>query len=144
MMSFKTFSITIAKEFYNSPKLVGREYIFTSDQNEEGAEIELYISDDYDDLVVETYDTPFTFSVATKSTESLENDPDIDYIPESKGDFSLDANDKMEITPDDWATTSVSGSFTTGDEQTPGFEFVLVIGIIALFLILKRKKKYDF
>jgi len=136
------YSITITKEFYNSPKLVGREYIFTSDQNEEGAEIELYISDDYDDLVVETYYTPFIFSVATKSTESLEDDPDVDYIPESNGDFSLDANDKMVITPDDWATTSVSGSFTTGDEQTqtPGFE--LILGLFALlFIVLIRRKK---
>jgi len=70
----------------------------------------------------------------------LENDPDIDYIPESKGDFSLDANDKMVITPDDWATTSVSGSFTTGNEQTPGFE--LILGLFALlFVVLIRRKK---
>ncbi len=110
------YSIHFAKEYYNSP-FVGREYIFTSGQNDEGAEVELYVSTDHDDLVVETYDLPFDFTVTTKSTESLEDDPQIDYIPESEGDFSMDSNEKMAITPDDWETTSTSGSFTTGEEQ---------------------------
>jgi len=156
------YTITIAKEFYNSP-FVGREYSFTSEQNDDGAEIELYVSEDHDDLVVETYDTPFTFTVTTKSTESLDNDPQVNYIPESKGDFSMDANEKMTITPDDWSTTSASGSFTSGEEQddaddesndqtqeddstkntdeTPGFESVLLFITIILGYIYYRRKK---
>lgn len=142
------YTITIAKEFYNSPKPVGREYIFTSDQNQEDAEVELYVSDDYDDLVVETSDTPFTFSVTTKSTESLEDEPDIDYIPESTGDFSMEANEKLEVTPDDWATTSAAGSLTTGDEQeqkkegdTPGFELIALFIALLSGIIWYHKKK---
>jgi len=150
------YTISIAKEFYNSP-FVGREYIFTSDQHDEGAEVELYVSEDHDDLVVETFDVPFTFTVTTKSTESLEDDSEIEYIPESKEEFSMDANQKMAITPDDWSTTSSSGTFTSGEEQTdneskdgksiddliqtPGFE--LLLGVIALLFVItvKRKRK---
>jgi hypothetical protein len=157
------YTITIAKEFYNSP-FVGREYSFTSDQNDEGAEIELYVSEDHDELVVETFDSPFTFTVTTKSTESLDDDPQIDYIPESKEEFSMDANEKTAITPDDWATTSASGSFTTGDEQddtddgpndqtqgdgstkdtdeTPGFEGVILFIALILGLVYFRRKKH--
>ncbi len=159
------YTITIAKEFYNSP-FVGREYIFTSGQNDEGAEIELYVSEDHDDLVVETYDIPVTFTVTTKSTESLVDDPQIDYIPESKGDFSMDANEKMTITPDEWATTSPSGSFTTGEEQddadnepnqsddqtqdddsmdetseTPGFESMIIIFALLFSMVYYLSKK---
>lgn len=154
------YSIHFAKEYYNSP-FVGREYIFTSGQNDEGAEVELYVSTDHDDLVVETYDLPFDFTVTTKSTESLEDDPQIDYIPESEGDFSMDSNEKMAITPDDWETTSTSGSFTTGEEQddtdqtddqtqdddstdgtsqTPGFEMILGILALLLISIIRRRK----
>ncbi len=133
------YSITIAKEFYNSPTLVSREYVLTSGNNEEGDEMELYVSDDYDDLVVETYDEAFEFSVMTRSTESLKNDPDIDYIPQSKGEFSLEANDKMVITPENWATTSASGSFSTSNEQTPGFELVLCIFAILFIVVIRRK-----
>jgi len=154
------YSITIAKEFYNSPKLVAREYIFTSGQNDDGAEIELYISEDYDDLIVETFGTPFSFSVTTKSSESLEDDPDVDFIPKSKEDFSMGANEKLAVTPDDWATTSATGSFTTGDEQqdtddqtstdddnildinTPGFEvFVFMISLLFCLIWGKRRRK---
>ncbi|MBS3802785.1 MAG: hypothetical protein KGY65_08565, partial [Candidatus Thermoplasmatota archaeon] len=156
------YTITIAKEFYNSP-FVGREYSFTSDQNDDGAEIELYVSEDHDDFVVETYDTPFTFTVTTKSTESLDSDPQVNYIPESKGDFSMDANEKMTITPDDWSTTSASGSFVSDDEQgdadnesndqtqeddstknadeTPGFKSVILFMTIILGYIYYRRKK---
>jgi hypothetical protein len=135
------YAITIAKEFYNSPKLICREYIFTSGQNEKGAEIELYVSDDYDDLIVETYDTSYEFSVITRSTESFEDNPDIDYIPQSKESFSLNANDKMVITPDDWATSSTSGAFSAGDDQTPGFELILGIFAILFVLFVRKKKK---
>jgi hypothetical protein len=144
------YSIHFAKEFYNSP-FIGREYIFTSGQNNEGAEIELSVSEDHDDFVVETFDTPFTFTLTTKSTESVDNDPQIDYIPESKGNFSMDANEKMAITPDDWATTSAAGSFNTGEEQdddstdgkesdTPGFElFAVCIALISGMIWYKRR-----
>ena len=146
------YTIHFAKEFYNSP-FIGREYIFTSGQNNEGAEIELSVSEDHDDFVVETFDTPFTFTVTTKSTESVDNDSQIDYIPESKGNFSMDANEKMAITPDDWATTSAAGSFNTGEEQdddstdgkesdTPGFElFALLLALIAGMIWYKKKKQ---
>jgi len=158
------YTITIAKEFYNSP-FVGRVYSFTSDQNDEGAEIELYVSEDHDDFVVETFDSPFTFSVTTKSTESLENDPQVDYIPESKGSFSMDANEKMAVTPDNWATTLASGSFSTGKEQndtddepndqtqgddsttvadeTPGFEGIILCIALILGLVYYRRKKHS-
>jgi hypothetical protein len=152
------YEITIAKEFYNSP-FVGREYTFTSGQHEQGAEVELSISDDYEDLIVETFDVPFSFTVTTKSTESLEDDSEIDFIPESKDDFSMDANEKITITPEDWATTSRSGSFltdenqddtgnqnpdddTTEDEkQTPGFGILFIIFAL-LFVIAVRKRKF--
>jgi len=66
----------------------------------------------------------------------------------------MDEDDKMAITPDDWTTTSTSGSFTTGEEQddtenekqdetskTPGFEMVL--GILALFIVfVMRRRKH--
>ena len=160
------YTITIAKEFYNSP-FVGRLYSFTSDQNDEGAEIELYVSEDHDDFVVETFDSPFTFTVTTKSTESLDNDPQVDYIPESKGSFSMDANEKMAITPDEWATTSATGSFTTGEDQddsdnepndqsddqtqdddsmdetseTPGFESMIIIFALLFSMVYYLSKK---
>ena len=163
------YTITIAKEFYNSP-FVGRVYSFTSGQNDEGSEIELYVSEDHDDFVVETYDSPFNFTATTKSTESLENNPQIDYIPESKGDFSMDANEKMVITPNDWSTTAVSGSFTIDEEQddndnetndqsddqtqeddltddtseTPGFEsIILILAIIIIQLYYWGKRNSD-
>jgi len=101
--------------------------------------------------------------VITKSTESLENDPQVDYIPESKGDFTMAANEKMAITPDDWSTTSASGSFISSEEQddadnesndqtqeddstkntdeTPGFESVILFITIILGLIYYRRKK---
>ncbi len=149
------YSIHFVKEFYNSP-FVGREYIFTSGQNDEGAEIELYVSEDYDDLVVETFDSPFTFTAITKSTESLDNNPQIEYIPESKGDFSMDANEKMVVTPDEWATSSATGSFSTSDESddqnqdntssdelsdTPGFGVIAVFFSVFIGLIFYRRKR---
>jgi hypothetical protein len=141
------YSISFVNEFYNSP-FVGRLYTFTSGQHEKGAEIELYVSDDYDDLIVETYDTPFSFTVTTKSTESFDNDPDIDYIPESKGDFTMDANSKMVVSPEDWATTKVSGVISLGDtkqqddtSQTPGFELTIVLFAIILGILFTRKRK---
>ena len=136
------YSITIVKEFYNSPKLVCREYTFTSDQTIKDAEIELFISDDYNGLVVETYDTPWTFSVTTRSTEPLEDDPDIEYVPESTSTFSMDAHDKITITPVDWASTSASGALTTAKEQTqaPGFEVLLAILGIIVIVVMKRRK----
>ena len=150
------YTITLAKEFYNSP-FVGREYKFTSDQHEEGAEIELYVSDDHDDLIVETFDTPFSFSVITKSTESLDEDPDIDYIPESTDEFSMEANEKLVVTPQDWATTSASGSFTSDQDQdntsdqnqednsddvtqTPGFGFVVLLLSLIIGVLYYRGK----
>jgi hypothetical protein len=139
------YSISFVNEFYNSP-FIGRIYKFTSGQHEEGAEIELYVSDDYDDLVVETFDTPFSFTATTKSTESFDDDPDIDYIPESEGDFTMDANSKMVVTPQDWATTEVSGAMSTGnyqdDTQTPGFELTIVLFAIICGILLKRKRKH--
>ena len=145
------YTIHFAKEFYNSP-FVGREYIFTSGQNEKGSEIELYVSEDHDDLVVETFDFPFTFTVTTKSTESLDDNPQIDYIPESKGNFSIGANEKIVVTPDEWATTSASGSFSTDGESedqnpldessdTPGFEVIAVFLSVIIGLIVYRRKK---
>ena len=159
------YTITLVKEFYNSP-FVGRQYSFTTDQNDKGSEVELYVSEGHDDLVVETYDSPFTFTVTTKSTESLENNPQIDYIPESKGDFSMGANEKMAITPNDWSTTSTMGSFKTDEEQdkndnetndqtqnddftydpseTPGFEsIILILAIIVGQLYYWRKRSSD-
>jgi hypothetical protein len=163
------YTIRFAKEFYNSPKLVGREYIVTSSEHENGAEIELYVSEDYDDLIVETFDTPFSFSVTTRSTESLEDDPDIDYIPETTEEFTMKANEKLVVTPENWATTSVSGSFSSSDNQSsdgesdknetnngspldglpdiPGFEIVLFVTAIFIGLLYthrlgnKRKKE---
>jgi hypothetical protein len=150
------YSITLVKEFYNSPKLVGREYIFTSGQHEEGAEVELYVSDDYDELVVETFDTPFSYSVVTKSTESLDENPNIDYIPLSKGNFSMDANSKMTVSPENWSTTAALGSMTTSDEQqegnntsddtaqTPGFELCLLLIATLIGLFWRKKRKNEF
>ncbi len=163
------YTIRFAKEFYNSPKLVGREYIVSSSEHENGAEIELYVSEDYDDLIVETFDTPFSFSVTTRSTESLEDDPDIDYIPETTEEFTMKANEKLVVTPENWATTSVSGSFSSSDSQSsdgdsdknetkdgspldglpdiPGFEIVLFVTAIFIGLLYthrlgkKRKKE---
>ena len=82
----------------------------------------------------------------------MENYPTLDFIPESKGDFSLDANDKMMVTPDDWATTSVSGSLTVSDGQqdsdsmddtgqTPGFEMLLGIFSLLIVVYIQRKKR---
>ena len=113
------------------------------------AEVELYVSEDYDDLVVETFDTPFSFTVTTKSTESFDDDPDIDYIPESKGDFTMDANSKIVVTPENWATTDVSGSMATGDDeqqddttQTPGFELCVMLIAVICGVLLMRKRKH--
>lgn len=141
------YSISFVNEFYNSP-FVGREYTFTSGQHEKGSEIELYVSDDYDELVVETFETPFSFTVTTKSTESFDDDPDIDYIPESKGDFTMDANSKMVVSPENWATTKVSGVVSMGDYQkqddttgTPGFELTIVLLAVICVILLMRKRK---
>ena len=147
------YTINIAKEFYKSQNTVGREYIFSSSKNKKGSEIKLYVSDDYDDLVVETFDTPYNFTITTKSTESLEENPDIDYIPESKMSFSMDANEKNSFSPDDWNTTSSAGSVSTNNTQdqdnqdqnnedkteTPGFGIVIVF--IALFGLIWYKKR---
>jgi hypothetical protein len=144
------YSISLVNEFYNSP-FVGRIYTFTSGQHEEGAEVELYISDDQDNLVVETFDIPFSFTVTTKSTESFDDDPDIDYIPESTGDFSMDANSKMVVSPENWKTTDISGSISTGNYQeqddtdddsteTPGFEIFFVIVSLLLIIFYKNRR----
>jgi hypothetical protein len=141
------YSISFVNEFYNSP-FIGRIFKFTSGQHEEGAEIELYVSDDYDDLVVETFAIPFSFTVTTKSTESFDDDPDIDYIPESKDDFTMDANSKLVISPNDWATTEVSGAMSTSGSQqqddttqTPGFELTIVLFAIICGILLMKKRK---
>jgi hypothetical protein len=154
------YTIRFAKEFYNSPKLVGREYIVTSGQHEKGAEIELYVSEDNDDLIVETFDTPFSFSITTRSTESLEDDPDIDYIPETTDEFSMKANEKLVVTPQNWATTSASGSFSSGEDETsdknetqndnplggfpdiPGFEVLIFVVAIFIGLLNYRQQSH--
>jgi len=137
------FSITLVNEFYNSP-FVGRMFTFTSGQHEEGAEVELSVSEDHDSLVVETFDTPFSFTITTKSTESFDDDPDIDYIPESTGEFTMDANSKFMVSPKDWATTDVSGAMSTDDDttKTPGFEFAIVFIAIICGILLMRKRKH--
>ncbi|MFO7678055.1 MAG: DNRLRE domain-containing protein, partial [Thermoplasmatota archaeon] len=147
------YTITIAKEFYNSPKLVGREYKFGSYQNTKDAEIELYISDDYNGLVVETFDTPFSFSVTTRSTESLDDEPDIEYIPQSTDTFIMDEFDKKMIAPVDWASTSSSGALASTQDfeessspkdeldQTPGFEVLLCILALAVIVVIKRREQ---
>ena len=141
------YSISFVREFYNSP-FVGRIYTLTSGQHEEGAEIEMYISDDHDDLVVETFDTPFSFTVTTKSTESFDDEPDIDYIPESTGDFTMDENSKLVVSPEDWTTTEVSGAMSTSSyqqqddtSQTPGFELTIVLFAVIFGILFMRKRK---
>jgi len=148
------YSITFANEYYNSP-FVGRMFTFTSGQHETGAEVELYVSEDYDDLVIETFDDPFSFSVTTKSTESFDDDPSIDYIPYSLGNFSMDANDKTVVTPTNWSTTSQAtamqdasseqnneqDSIKDESDQTPGFEIIgMIIVILIAVIILERKR----
>jgi hypothetical protein len=153
------YSVTLVNEFYNSP-FVGRIYTFTSGQHENGAEVELSVSDDYDNLVVETFDAPFSFIVTTKSTESFNNNPDIDYIPESTGNFTMDANSKIMVSPENWETTDISGSISTTDYQrqddtdivndnkndetiqTPGFEICLVIVTFSLIIVYKKRKEF--
>jgi len=153
------YSITFANEFYNSP-FVGRTITFTSGQHENGAEIELTVSEDHDDLVVETFEFPFSFCVSTKSTESFEDDPDIDYIPQSKGNFTLDENSKTTVSPKDWGTTEILGVISEGTyqapdgsdssngdttddtTQTPGFELpLLMIALICGILLIRKRKQ---
>jgi len=156
------YSITFVKEFYNSPKKVGREYVTTSNQNDDGAEIELFVSKDYDDLVLQTFDTPFSGTISLKSTESVENDSSLGFIPESTGVFSLDANETLVVTPEDWKTTSASGALINDDAeqdqqddtqqdqqdestdistQTPGFEIYLVFLVLILGMLFIKKRK---
>ena len=157
-----TYSITIAKEFYNSPTLIGREYQFLSNQHDENAEVTLSVSEDYDDLIIETTTTPFAFSVITKSTESLSGEKKFTFIPQSIQNFSMNKNETFVITPQNWSTTQQNSSFitdqnqTTGGNQssnendqnnkndtiqTPGFEFILFFLSLIIGIFYQEKKK---
>jgi hypothetical protein len=140
------YTISFVKEFFNSPTRIGRQYTYTSYQYDENTEVELYISDDFDDLVIESYNAPLNFTIETKSTESLDEHPDLDYIPTTIETFSMDANDKMVLTPTDWATASAAGSFTSDENghttdtpQTPGFVLVMMLIAIIIGIIWKKK-----
>jgi hypothetical protein len=58
----------------------------------------------------------------------------------------MKANDKMVLTPMDWATTSATGSFTIDDTsqsddtpQTPGFELILMLISLIGFILWKKR-----
>jgi hypothetical protein len=138
--------ITIAKEFYNSPKLIGREYSFTSESDGNGKDFELTVTDDYEGIEVVNFGNPIDFSIITKSTESFENEPDIDYIPQSQGDFSLNKNKSVTLSPKSWNTTSQNAAVTElgaekSENGTPGFGLVIVlIGIIIIMFLVRKRK----
>ncbi len=142
------YSLMFGKSFELRGNEAYREYKFSS-SGESNSDVEVMVSEDMEDIVVESFDSGLEFSLATRSTESLLVDPSLEFIPESVGEFSLESYEKTLFSPKSWETSEVSGSFSSSsdtqssaqDDQVPGFESILVLCAVGIYLMFFERKK---
>lgn len=131
---------------------VDREYIVEDISASEESDFSVYVEEGGDSLVVESYEDDIEFDVTMRSTESTDYvDPEEEllYIPSStEEDLSVGRGERVEATPEDWATTEERGEMHTlrrrveGEAGGVGFPIIpVVIGVAvvgAIVIVLKK------
>jgi len=142
------FSLKFGKEVSLRGSEAYREYVFSASAAKD-SDVEVSVSGDRDSLVVESFGSALDFSVLTRSSESLLENPNLEFIPKSFGQFSLGQFEKTSLSPESWQTDEVSGAFSSSDElqpessddQVPGFEVAVLVAAIFICLVFLKKKE---
>jgi hypothetical protein len=124
---------------------VEREYGMEEVSASEDSDFAVHVEEGGGTLVIDNYGDGIEFDTTMRSTESADSiDPneELPYIPSStEEDITLNRGQRLEATPDDWATADEKGSLHTLKKKAEGgggnvIPFIpIVIGVVVVVAI---------
>jgi hypothetical protein len=135
---------------------IEREAVMEDTSCTEESDFSCFFEEDGDTFVAESYGDDIEFDLGMRSSESadaVDSLEDIDYVPGSvEEDITLGGGDRLEATPEDWATTeeraplhtlnkkAKSGSKDSGFPVIPVVIGVCVVAVAAVVVTFILKK----